>query len=117
MVESPPYESYQWSPEYMDKGDWVRVSFCLQGAEPTVYEQEHYISSIGQKSYRDRPEERKSLRVVNSIDELEAEMSVPSYYWDGEWLHLKDRVFDRFVFFHLRLCCITNCKTLLPHVS
>ena len=108
MVESPPYESYQWSPEYMDKGDWVRVSFCLQGAEPTVYEQEHYISSIGQKSYRDRPEERKSLRVVNSIDELEAEMSVPSYYWDGEWLHLKDRVFERFIFFHLRLCCIAN---------
>ena len=71
------------------KGDWVRLSFCLQGAEPTVYEDEHYIDYRGTKSYRERPVERQSMRNVSSIDEMEAENSVPSYWWDGQWLHIK----------------------------
>ena len=62
-----------------NKGDWVRLSFCLQGFEPIwpIYAQEHYVNNEGSKSYRDRPASRTPLREVDSIDALEAYMDGP----------------------------------------
>lgn len=76
-LESPPHEFNRWTTEYLHKGDWLRLSFCLQGLEPTVYASEHYISNTGQKSYRDRPESRTPMRRVDSIDALEHYMDGP----------------------------------------
>ena len=49
--------------------------------------------------YRYPPNERKTLVEVSSIDDMDAVMDKPSYYFDGEWLHVKqvgeyDRIDD-----------------------
>ena len=54
-----------------------------------MVQEEWYAEQYGWSYLRVAPESRRTLKEVNSLDEMDATNDVPSYYYDGEWLHLK----------------------------
>ena len=90
FVDSPPMEKISFIPEFMEKHDWVRISYCLHGAEfKQMVQEEWYPEQYGWSYLRVAPDSRNTLKEVNSLEEMDATNDVPSYYYDGEWLHLK----------------------------
>ena len=90
FVDSPPMEKISFVPEQFEQHDWVRISYCLHGAEfkQMVFE-EWYAEQYGWSYLRVAPESRQTLKEVFSIEEMDSTNDVPSFYYDGEWLHLK----------------------------
>ena len=87
---SPPHEKMHWMADFLEQHDWVRISYCLQGAELVKVEHwEAFWYSHGWRDWRPAPEERQTLTEVNSIAEMDAITDRPSWYYDGEWLHIK----------------------------
>ena len=87
---SPPHEKMHWMADFLEQHDWVRISYCLQGAELVKVEHwEAFWYSHGWRDWRPAPAERATLTEVNSIAEMDALTDRPSWYYDGEWLHIK----------------------------
>ena len=62
----------------------------IEGLTPIrVKQREYYRLYNSGSSYRDTPVERQTLTEVSSIDEMDAITDKPSYYFDGDWLHVK----------------------------
>ena len=51
--------------------------------------EEWYPEQYGWSYLRVAPESRQTLKEVFSIEEMDSTNDVPSFYYDGEWLHLK----------------------------
>ena len=69
---------------------FFRASFCTQGATVlNVYQYEFYSRYIGYSAYRRPPLERRTMIEVESLAELDAVSEHSSYYYDGEWVHVK----------------------------
>ena len=69
---SPPHEMIYLSAKGIKQHDWVRVSFCLQGAEfknVKQYERAYRLDGTGFVTVREPPAERKTMQEVFSLDE------------------------------------------------
>jgi hypothetical protein len=89
---SPPPEGLSFIPHRLEKGDWVRMSFCLQGAEPLSIEQmEYYQTYNGYRSLRLASDnDRETLIDVRDMEEMNSINDRPSWFFDElGWLHLK----------------------------
>ena len=95
---SAPQEHVKLINGRLQKGDWLKVSYCLQGAQLSSVEQhETYGLSIGFGNsfgtgwlqYRNAPEERNNIVAATDMEHLDSIFDRPSWYFDGEWLTVK----------------------------
>ena len=89
---SKPHERIFLTSKGLKQHDWVRVSFCLQGAQfkqVKQYERAYRLDGTGFTTVREPPAERVTLQQVNSIEEGNDINDYHTYYYDGEWVHIK----------------------------
>ena len=82
-------------------------------------QREYYRQYNSGSAYRETPVERRTLTEVTSIDEMDAIMDRPSYYFDGEWLHVKqvgeyDRTGDNWNLSKVIMICTWCIFVIIP---
>ena len=70
---SVPHERIEWKAEAIRKGEWVRISYCLQGAQPTsVMEMTSIATQGGNNIQVATPPDQQTLKNVAGAAEMES---------------------------------------------
>ena len=88
--DSTPHEYVQWGAFEIDQGDWIKVSYCLQGADLKSFEQLEYApTSFGGRDLRSPTGDRQTMIEVENSDVMDETNDRSSWFYDGQWLHIK----------------------------
>ena len=87
---SAPHERIEFKAGSIRPGEFIKMSYCLQGADlVNVIEMESKPTSHGGNTEVATPTDRITLKNVAGAEEMNSRDDGHSWFYDGEWLHLK----------------------------
>ena len=88
--DSTPHEYITSGAFEINKGDWIKISYCLQGADLKSLEQIEFApTSYGGRDLRSPSGDRETMIEVENSDIMDSTNDRSSWFYDGQWLHVK----------------------------